>query len=82
MENTDKTNTVSKSELIRPLGAGLLCAKCKIPMKPSKAIKQTYVGGTPDFPGKPETIVTMSAGGPGKLIDCLKCPECGKSINT
>ena len=25
-------------------------------------------------------IVTMSPGGPGKLISCLKCPQCGWSV--
>lgn len=58
----------------------MTCPKCKTEMTVGKAIQQTWTGGTPDFPGKPYTIVTMSAGGPGKLIDCQKCPECGFSV--
>lgn len=45
-------------------------------MKPSKAIAQTLMG-EPEWPG--DTIYTMSPGGPGKLIDCLKCEKCGLS---
>lgn len=58
------------------------CPKCNTEMQPGKAIQQTWTGGTPDFIGKPETIVTMSPGGPGKLIDCEKCPSCGFSVTT
>lgn len=82
IDNAEIENAVSQSELIEPLGTDLFCTRCHIPMQPSKALMQTYVGGIPDFPGKPETIVTMSAGGPGKLVDCLKCPECGKCVST
>jgi hypothetical protein len=53
------------------------CKHCNIQMKPGKAILQTYTG-LPDFPGK--EMVTMSPGGPGKLVDCLKCPKCGFSV--
>ena len=50
-----------------------------VQMKPGKAIEQTWVCGIPDFPG--QTVgVTMSPGGPGKLIDVMKCPECGYSV--
>ena len=55
------------------------CTKCGGEMKPGKAIQQTWEPGTPDFPG--QTIgVTMHVGGPGVLIDCLKCSVCGRSI--
>jgi len=47
-------------------------------MRPGKATGQTYTSGAPDFPGA--TQVTMSAGGPGVLIDCMKCVECGWSV--
>ena len=48
-------------------------------MLPGKAIEQTWTPGVPDFPG--QTVgITMSAGGPGRLIDCLKCDKCGWSI--
>ena len=55
------------------------CTKCGGEMKPGKAIQQTWEQGIPDFPG--QTIgVTMYAGGPGVLIDCLKCSACGRSV--
>ena len=57
----------------------LVCPKCKVPLKPGKAIQSTIVGGSPDFAADGE-VVTYSEGGPGKLIDCLKCPKCGYSV--
>ena len=53
------------------------CRKCGGEMKPSKAIAQTFTG-LPDFPGK--EVVTISPGGPGRLIDCRKCEKCGHSV--
>lgn len=53
------------------------CKHCNTPMTPGIAIEQTYTGA-PDFPGG--EVVTMSPGGPGKLIECLKCPQCGWSV--
>jgi hypothetical protein len=50
------------------------CRKCGGEMKPGVATQQTWTG-TPDFPG--EAIVTMSPGGPGRLIACMKCASCG-----
>ena len=55
------------------------CKKCSGIMKPSKALAQTFVGGMPDFIGDKHSS-TFSAGGTGKLIDCLKCEECGWSV--
>ena len=55
------------------------CQKCNTPMVAGKALAQTFVGGMPDFPGDTHAS-TFSAGGPGELIDCLKCPNCGRSI--
>lgn len=54
-----------------------ICRKCGGSMKPSKAIEQTYTG-SPDFIGG--EVVTISPGGTGKLIDCLKCEKCGWSV--
>lgn len=54
------------------------CRKCNGDMKPSKAIEQTYTGSS-DFIGG--AVVTMSPGGPGRLVDCLKCSICGWSIS-
>ncbi len=56
------------------------CKKCGSKMKPGKAIDQTYTDGTPDFAGDTYSI-TMSAGGPGRLVDCMKCEACGWSIS-
>lgn len=53
-----------------------ICPNCHSSMQPGVALEQTY-GGTPEWPGA--DVVTMSTGGPGKLIDCLKCPICGFS---
>lgn len=53
------------------------CKHCHTSMAPGIAIEQTYTGA-PDFPGG--EVVTMSPGGPGKLIECLKCPQCGWSV--
>lgn len=54
----------------------MICKKCRKKMTPGIALQQTYTG-TPDFPGG--EVVTMSPGGPGRLINCLKCPGCGYS---
>ena len=54
------------------------CAKCGGRMLPGKAIEQTYTG-VPDFIGD-SYPVTLSAGGPGRLVDCLKCEACGWSV--
>lgn len=59
----------------------MICRLCKITMRPGKALAQTFVGGMPDFEGDTHSS-TFSAGGPGKLVDCIKCPQCGKSVTT
>ena len=56
------------------------CLKCKADMVPGKALAQTFTAGELDFPGD-DHAVTFSAGGPGKLVDCLKCPKCGRSVS-
>lgn len=59
----------------------LVCPKC--PDRPTliqgQALISTLVPGEPDFPGDPMGV-TLSAGGPGKLVGCWKCPECGYSV--
>lgn len=57
----------------------MTCPKCKAPLQPGKAIEQTWTAGASDFIGD-KRLVTFSAGGPGRLIDCLKCPACGRSV--
>jgi ribosomal protein S26 len=54
------------------------CKKCGGTMQPGKAIEQTLTG-IPDFVGD-KYAVTVSPGGPGELIDCIKCVECGYSV--
>lgn len=53
------------------------CKKCGSPMEPGIAIEQTY-DGTPDFQG--HEVVTLSPGGPGRVVECMKCPACGWSV--
>lgn len=53
------------------------CKKCGGEMTKGKAMEMTVVG-VPDFPGC--DVVTMSFGGPGKLVDCMKCKDCGWSV--
>lgn len=53
------------------------CRRCGSNMAPGIAIEQTYTG-IPDFPG--DKVVTLWPGGPGCVIQCLKCPACGWSV--
>jgi hypothetical protein len=55
------------------------CKKCRTPMIESHGLLQTFVGGELDFPSDPAPV-TFSAGGPGKLAQCWKCPDCGWSM--
>lgn len=55
------------------------CRRCGAKMTTGVAIEQTYVSGSPDFPGDTHSA-TFSAGGPGRLITCWKCPSCGFSV--
>lgn len=54
------------------------CPRCNGEMKPGIAMGQT-LHGMPDFIGSKD-VVTVSLGGPGKLIDCMKCVNCGYSV--
>ena len=69
---------MSKSILKRLASQVPVCKKCGGTMYPGKAIEETLMG-IPDFIGCNE-VVTMSPGGPGKLIDCMKCSSCGWSV--
>lgn len=53
------------------------CRKCGGQMKPSKAL-QNVATGIPDFHGG--EAVTFSYGKKAKLIDCMKCEDCGWSV--
>lgn len=63
-------------EAIRGCQNNLGCRRCGGEVKPGIAIEQTF-SGSPDFPGG--EVVTMSPGGLGILIDCMKCSKCGWS---
>ena len=54
------------------------CRHCGGTMHPGKALAQTLMG-TPDFPSD-KTATTLSPGGPGEMIDCMKCEACGWSV--
>ena len=56
------------------------CKKCGGAMKHGKAILQAWTG-IPDFHGDKD-CVTLSQGGSGKLIDCVKCEKCGWSMTS
>jgi hypothetical protein len=53
------------------------CHHCKTEMVDSTATGQTYVS-YPDFPD--DSIRTLSPGGPGYRMPCLKCPQCVWSV--
>ena len=55
------------------------CHRCGGSLKPGIALQQTATGA-PDF--QDGEVVTLSAGGPGRLIGCLKCEACGWSVET
>lgn len=55
------------------------CRHCGGEMHPGIAMGQTYTPGAPDFPGDREGS-TMSAGGPGVVIEVRKCADCGWSV--
>ena len=54
------------------------CPKDRALLLPGRALQETYTG-TGDF-REGDRVVTMSVGGGGQLVDCLKCPTCGFSI--
>ena len=56
-----------------------ICPKlfCGGQMVRGVAIEQTSTG-SPDFAGG--EVITVSPGGPGKLISCVKCVKCGFSV--
>lgn len=55
---------------------GEICPKCGGRMKPGIALTSTYAGEEDDIGG----CITLYHGGPGKLIDVIKCEQCGCSI--
>ena len=68
------------AELTREIEAmEATCRRCGGEMQPGIAMGQTYTAGAPDFPGDHHGS-TMSAGGPGVVIEARKCVDCGHSI--
>lgn len=57
------------------------CRKCGGEMRAGHAMGQTYSGGAPDFPGDTHGM-TMSPAGPGVLVPCMKCANCGWSVSS
>lgn len=55
---------------------GMYPCKCGGEMRPGIAMQSTVVGSA-DFPGG--EAVTLTEGGPGRLVDCWKCSDCGWS---
>lgn len=54
------------------------CPKCGGPMRGGGIAMESTYPGSPDFIGG--EVVTLSAGGPGRLVECgRKCSECGHS---
>lgn len=49
-------------------------------MQEGIATGQTIVGGMPDFEGESRSS-TFYSGGPGKIIPCMKCKDCGWSVS-
>ena len=52
------------------------CPRDGTRLERGKAMQSTLVDGSPDM----GEVVTMYEGGPGKIVDCWKCPHCGYSI--
>lgn len=55
------------------------CRRCGGQMRPGIGMAQTFTGGVPDFPGDTHAA-TYSPGGPGEVIPCRKCADCGWSV--
>ena len=53
------------------------CRRCGGQMRLGRALIST-IRGQPDFADG--EVVTQSPGGPGRLVDCLKCSACGHSV--
>lgn len=53
------------------------CPKCGGDMGPGQAIEQTCTG-VGDF-SDCDLVCTMSPGGTGRLVVCVKCRKCGHS---
>lgn len=72
-------------EELEALCLGMACeidrlkARCAHEMESGLALENTMTG-VPDFPDG--DVVTVSYGGPGKLVECMKCVKCGYTVWT
>jgi len=55
------------------------CKKCGGAVKKGIAMQSTAIASIGDFHST--DFCTFSAGGPGRLIECYKCGECGHSYS-
>lgn len=55
----------------------MICPRCTQTMEPGIALGQTWVKGSDNWG---DNAYTVYAGGPGYLMNCLKCPGCGYSV--
>ena len=55
------------------------CKKCNGEMIDSTALVQGY-SGLPEFPGDAVAVTMSQDHTETKLVDCLKCRECGWSV--
>lgn len=65
----------------KPSAAGLppvFCGRCKVEMLPSVALEDVLTG-VGDFHAS-DDVVTLSPSGRVRMVDCLKCPSCGRSV--
>lgn len=74
-DGESKEATLNHQCVVKPIATP--CRKCGGKMIQSKAIQETYTG-IPDFPDG--EVCTVSHGGTGRLIDCMKCEQCGWSV--
>lgn len=56
----------------------VICLRCDGTLAEGVAIQETLTG-VPDFPGG--AVATVSPGGPGRLVPCMKCVKCGYSLS-
>lgn len=55
------------------------CNRCGGTMGWGEVIVPTASAGEPDFPGG-DGVVTINLNGPGALVSCRKCQDCGWSV--
>lgn len=56
----------------------LHCGKCLVVMLPSVALENVLTGIGDFHDG--DDVVTLSPSGRARIVKCLKCPSCGRSV--